>query len=255
MCTRYALMLSPALLKAQFGYAETPNFPPRYNIAPTQPIAIVMDQHGERHFMLVRWGFLPGWVKDPKDFPLIVNARSETAVDKPAFRNAMRRRRCVVPADGWYEWRRHGRQSTPFLIRRRDRAAMAFAGLWETWSSPDGSEIDTAAILTTSANGMLSAIHDRMPAMLAGGDVDRWLDVDHESAEAVAAMLKPAADDLFEIVAIGPRIGNPRHEGADLQDAAPATPVPAVGQPAPDAGLGDRKRRSRQDAGGQGSLF
>ncbi len=136
-----------------FGYADQPNFPPRYNIAPTQPVPVVHRQDGVRRFTLMRWGFIPGWVKDPKDFPLIINIRSETVREKASFRAAIQRRRALMPADGFYEWQRLGRDSRPFLLRRPDRGLFAFAALWETWMSPDGSEIDTVGLLNTTANG------------------------------------------------------------------------------------------------------
>ncbi len=129
MCGRYAITLPPETYREFYGYSEQPNFPPRYNVAPTQPVPVVLEDRGERHFMLVRWGFLPSWVKDPKDFPLVINARGETLQTKPTFRNALKRRRCIFLADGFYEWRREGREKTPFLIRPRDRKPMPLAGL------------------------------------------------------------------------------------------------------------------------------
>jgi putative SOS response-associated peptidase YedK len=110
MCGRYAITLPPETYREFYGYSEQPNFPPRYNMAPTQPVPIVLEDRGERHFMLVRWGFLPSWVKDPKDFPLVINARGETLETKPTFRNALKRRRCIFLADGFYEWRREGKE-------------------------------------------------------------------------------------------------------------------------------------------------
>ena len=124
MCGRYAITLPPDTYREFFGYPEQPNFPPRYNVAPTQPVPVVLDDRGERHFRLVRWGFLPGWVKDPKDFPLVINARGETLETKPTFKAALKRRRCIFLTDGFYEWRRDGKEKTPFLIRPRDRSPM-----------------------------------------------------------------------------------------------------------------------------------
>jgi hypothetical protein len=120
MCGRFALTLSPRKSSAAYGYVEAPNFPPRYNIAPTQPVAVVLEEEGARHFRLMRWGFLPSWVKDPKDFPLVINARRETLTEKATFRNAIRRRRCIFLADHFYEWRREGREKQPFAIRMKD---------------------------------------------------------------------------------------------------------------------------------------
>ena len=177
MCGRYAITLPPEAVRGYFAFAEHPNFPPRYNIAPTQPIPVVRadpwSAGGARHFILMRWGFLPGFVKDPKDFPLIVNARAETLAEKPSFRAALKRRRCLVIADGFYEWRkdaapggrgRAGRR--PYLVRRTSGEPMGFAGLYETWCDPTGGEIDTACIVTTAANRLVGQLHDRMPAIL-----------------------------------------------------------------------------------------
>ncbi|MGA7973121.1 MAG: SOS response-associated peptidase, partial [Pseudolabrys sp.] len=152
MCGRYTITSAPEAYRVLFGYAEQPNFPPRYNVAPTQPIPIVRLEQGERHFALVRWGLIPSWVKDPNDFALLINARGESVTDKPAFRNAMKRRRCLIPADGFYEWQPAGGRKQPYYIRAKAGAPLVFAGLWETWEGPNGEEIDSATIITTRAN-------------------------------------------------------------------------------------------------------
>lgn len=216
MCGRFALTLPPAAVRAYFGYPEQPNFPPRYNIAPTQPVAVVHHWEGQRRFALMRWGFLPGFVKDAKDFPLILNARAEGIADKPSFRAAIRRRRCLLPADGFYEWRREGRAKQPYLIRRPDRGLMAFAGLWETWNAADGSEVDTVCIITCAANGVMAAVHDRMPVILAPADHGRWLDPASEGKE-ILPLLGPAPDELLELVPVSPRVNKAQNEGAELQ--------------------------------------
>ncbi|PPD43471.1 MAG: DUF159 family protein [Methylocystis sp.] len=233
MCGRYALTSAPEALKQLFRYPETPNFPPRYNIAPTQPIAIVTQGRGPggapaRRFMLARWGFLPGFAKEPGDFPLIINARSETACDKASFRNAMKRRRCLVPADAYYEWLKLGAGGRkilrkPYLFRRRDGAPLGFAGLWETYAGADGSEIDTACILTTEANAATVAVHDRMPAILEPDDFAAWLDCDEVPAGEAAALLKPAADDTLEFFEIGPDINKATNMGPRLQEPVAPT--------------------------------
>jgi putative SOS response-associated peptidase YedK len=143
MCARFVITSPADAVRALFGYDERPNFPPRYNVAPTQPIPIVRLVNGARSYALVRWGFLPAWVKDPKTFSLLVNARGESALDKPSFRNAMRRRRCLIPADGFYEWR-VGAPKRPYFVRRQSGGPITFAGLWETWTGPNGEELDTA---------------------------------------------------------------------------------------------------------------
>jgi putative SOS response-associated peptidase YedK len=235
MCGRYALTLPPDAVRAFFRYVEQPNFPARTNIAPTQPVGIVRHERdssgqGARHFTLVRWGFLPGFVKDPKQFPLVINARSETIVEKPSFRNAATRRRCIFVADAFYEWRRsatrRGRGDPPpqpFLFRRADGNPMALAGLWETWSGPNGEEVDTACILTTSANGPMSAIHDRMPVILEPETFDTWLDTDTHDLKEAGRLLQPAADEVLEFFEIGPGINKVANDSLELQ--APAGPV------------------------------
>jgi len=227
MCGRYALTLPPDAIRAVFGYGERPNFPPRYNIAPTQPVPVVRaarhaDGVTRRHFGLARWGFLPAFVSDPREFPLLINARAETLAEKPSFRNAFRRRRCLLPADAFYEWRCEGAArgraaKRPCLFRRRDGATMGFAGLYETWMGPNGEEVETACIITTSANGPVSAIHDRMPAILEPRDFDAWLDPDADDPARLAPLLRPAGDDVLEFFEIGPAVNSAANDGADIQ--------------------------------------
>ncbi len=248
MCGRFAITLPPDAYAAAYGYAERPNFPPRYNVAPTQPIPIVHADGPARRFRLVRWGFLPGWVKDPKAFPLVINARGETLLEKPTFRAALKRRRCVVLADGFYEWRREGKAKAPFLIRRTDRGPLHFAGLWGTYADPQGGEIDTAAIVTTDANGRMSAVHDRMPALLDADGVGAWLDVDGvEDCEAVR-LVRPCPDDWIDLVPVSPRVNAVRNDDPGVQEPA-AAPAPRA---APAAGP-EAPRSSDED--GQGALF
>lgn len=202
MCGRYAITLPPEALRAYFGYGDQPNFPARPDVRPTQPVPIVRLEGGERHFALVRWGFIPGFVKNEKEFPLLINARSETVFEKASFRNAIKRRRCLFIADGFYEWQKldeKGRKKRPFLIRRPMQGPIALAGLWECWQSRDGSEIDTAAILTTAANATLAAIHDRMPVILDPRDFEAWLSPATANDE-VQRLLRPFDDDALELV-------------------------------------------------------
>lgn len=232
MCGRYTLTMTPEELKRLFRYVETPNFPPRYNIAPTQPIAIVRTGNdGVRHFQLVRWGLIPSWVKDPASFSLLLNARSETAAEKPAFRGAIRHRRCLVPASGFYEWRRQGASKQAFFIRPRDGGAVGFAGVWESWMGADGSEMDTAAILTTGPNRLMDGIHDRMPVVIAEADWDRWLDNAGQRPQDVADLLRPAPDELFEAIPVSDRVNAVRNDDEAVQ--APISEPLAV-EPEPD---------------------
>lgn len=189
MCGRYVIISAPGALRELFDYGERPNFPPRYNVAPTQPVPVVMLDNGLRRFKLMRWGFLPSWVKDPRKFALVINARSETILEKPSFRNAVRRRRCLLPADGYYEWQVSPSRKRPFYIRRRDGQPMALAGVAETWAGPNGEEVDTVAIVTAAAAHEMSALHDRVPVTIEPRDFDLWLDGDTVSAELAMAMM------------------------------------------------------------------
>src|ERR1700728_3144871 len=197
MCARYVITSPADAIRALFGYADRPTFPPRYNVAPTQPIPIVRLDAGKPAFWLVRWGFLPSWVKHPRSFSLLVNARGESVVEKPAFRNAMRRRRCLVPADGFYEWS-DTRPRRPFFVRPKAGGPIAFAGLWETWTGPNGEEVDTAAIVTTTANQTLAHIHGRMPVFVTKEAFDLWLDCANVDADVATALIRPADDALLE---------------------------------------------------------
>ena len=251
MCGRFAITLSPETFREAYGYEERPNFPPRYNVAPTQPIALVHGDGPARRFRLARWGFLPGWVKDPKTFPLVINARAETLLEKPTFRAALKRRRCIVLADGFYEWRREGRAKAPFLIRRTDRSPLHLAGLWETYSDPGGGEIDTAAIVTTDANGLMSAVHDRMPAILDHAGVATWLDVDEVDDRRAVGLARPCPDAWLDLTPVGPRVNNVRNDDAGVQEPL-AAPAP---EPVPEPTRGRPKAPRSSDEDEQGQLF
>lgn len=230
MCGRYVIISSPAAIRALFGYPEQPNFPPRYNVAPTQPIPVVRLHEGRRQFVLMRWGLIPSWVKDPKTFSLLINARGDSVIDKPAFRAAMRRRRCLIPADGFYEWKDSGGRKQPYFVRRAEPCGpFAFAGLWETWTGPNGEELDTAAIVTTAANRTLAPIHSRMPVIVPPEAFDFWLNCAHVDAQTAAAI--PARDTLLEAHEISTAVNRVANDSealiAPARDAAEAQPNPA----------------------------
>jgi putative SOS response-associated peptidase YedK len=249
MCGRYTLISSPESLRALFRYAEHPNFPARFNIAPAQPIAIVRLVEGQRHFALVRWGLLPSWVKDPKTFSLLINARGESVTDKPAFRAAMKRRRCLIPADGFYEWQAAGDRKRPFYVRAKSGAPLAFAGLWETWTGPNGEEIDTAAIVTTRANETLAPIHDRMPVIVPPEAFDLWLNAADVEPKTAAALIAPAPDNLLEAYEVSTAVNRTVNDNPKLIEPVVAgkfEPAPAP-EPAP-------AKRAKKDSG-QGALF
>jgi putative SOS response-associated peptidase YedK len=223
MCGRYVITSPPAAIRALFGYPEQPNFPPRYNVAPTQPIPIVGVVEGKRRFMLMRWGFIPSWVKDPKTVSLMINARGESVLDKPAFRNAMRRRRCLIPADGFYEWRSGGagEPRRPYYVRGKSGAPLAFAGIWETWTGPNGEELDTAAIVTTHANRTLAVIHERMPVIVPPDAFNLWLDCAKVEAETAAALIAPAPEGLLEFYEVSSAVNRVVNDSEMLISPAP----------------------------------
>lgn len=256
MCGRFALNQNARLMQRLFGYdveAALGNMLPgafnRFNIAPTQPIVIIdAGLDGKRHLRLVRWGLIPSWSKDAQTQSLLFNARAETAADKPSFRGAMRHHRCLVPATGFYEWRRMGEAKMPYFIRPRDGSPMAFAGIADSWLGADGSEIDTGAILTTSANRLMAGLHDRMPVILSPGDWEEWLDCGNRRPRDVAHLLRPAADDLLEAIPVSERANSVANDDEGL--IAPlAEPITVEVAPP------DRKADNDDEPPKQGSLF
>jgi len=228
MCGRFTLTAGPEEVRAALGLDAIEDFPPRENIAPTEPIAIVRNENGIRRLALVRWGFVPSWVKDPGAFTLLFNARSETAAEKASFRSALRYRRCLVPASGFYEWQRGpGKGKQPYLVRPREGGVVAYAGIYELWAGADGSEIETACILTTAANDTLAAIHDRMPVVIHPEDFERWLDV-RNSPNAIADLLRPAPEDFFELVPVDVRINSTRKKSPEANPKRPKPDQPSL---------------------------
>ncbi|WP_068318344.1 SOS response-associated peptidase [Polycladidibacter hongkongensis] len=219
MCGRFALTATPEQVRTLFQYLEEPSFPARYNIAPTQPIALVTGVHGQPKFMLARWGLVPAWVKDPASFSLLINARAETLLEKPSFKNAAKHRRCLIPASCYYEWQRKGKEKQPYMLRPPAAGTLAFAGIWETYSHPEGGDIDTAAIITIPANRFTKAIHDRMPATIAPQDFSNWLDTDNVRARHAMPLLYNNADQPFEALPISSSINAASYDRAELQDA------------------------------------
>ena len=247
MCGRYAITTAPEAIRQLFGYLEQPNLPPRYNVAPTQPVPIVRMTEEKRHFALVRWGLIPAWVKDPRTFSLVINARGDSVLDKPAFKNAMKYRRCLFPADGFYEWERKGERKQPYFVRRKGGGPLAFAGLWESWMGPNGEEQETAAIITTGASASIAHIHDRMPVIVAPEAFDSWLDPKVD-AEMAMAVIQPAKDETIEHYPVSRAVN--RHENDTAKLVEPLTgPEPVEQVPAP-----KRANREKRDER-QGSLF
>lgn len=217
MCSRYNLTSPHEAVRAFFKHGNAHAFPPRFNIAPAQPVAIIRQGAADaREFMLVRWGFIPHWVKDPRTISLLINARAETVAEKPSFRGAIRHRRCLVPANGFYEWAGAAGAKRPHLFRPCNGGLMAFAGLHECWLGADGSEVDTLAILTVAANTTVGAVHDRMPAILDASVFDMWLDCRAVYVKDAVELLQPAAEDMLDVIEIDPALNNSRREGPDL---------------------------------------
>ena len=255
MCGRFVITSPPAALRQIFGYIEQPNFPPRHNIAPTQPIPVVIIENGVRHFRLMRWGLLPAWVKDPRSFTLLINARAETVREKPAFKNAIRRRRCLIPADGYFEWRADGTRKRPYFIHRRDGTPIGLAGLSETWMGPNGEELDTVAIVTAPASADLAVLHHRVPVTIAADDFERWLDCSDDTAEAVMMLLAPPREGEFTWHEVSTRVNRVANDDAQLILPITAEEREAE-EPKPVKKASPRKSApAASEDDGQGSLF
>jgi putative SOS response-associated peptidase YedK len=201
MCGLYSFKRAPEEARGLFNYIETPQFPPRQYITPGGPMAIVRQGgDGKRHFALVRWGFVPSWAKEVQPGKPLINARSETILEKPSFRNAIRRRRCLIPADGFYEWEGDvPGKKRPYYIHRPDHSLMAFGGIWEHWMGPDGSELETSAIITTVANELVETIHARSPLIIHPQDFEVWLNPTEDNARDVAPLMQKQKADYFEM--------------------------------------------------------
>ena len=223
MCGRFLLNTPLEALEAQFGAVGSAELAPRYNIAPTTPVAVVKEMAGAgRVITLHHWGLIPSWAKDPALGNRLFNARSETVADKPSFRTAFRRRRCLIPADGFYEWQaRTGGPKQPYLIRSSGGEPLALAGLWDLWEGFDGC-LESCTILTTQANAFMAPVHDRMPVILAPGDWATWLDPRPRDQvrdfAPLRALLRPAPEGALRMVPLGPRVGNVRFDDPGLME-------------------------------------
>lgn len=244
MCGRYALILPPEAIRQLFRFfgpvwnGATPNWPPRYNVAPTQLVPVL---RAPNELALLKWGLIPAWSKELPSAPLI-NARGESIDHKPSFRASFQNRRCLVPADGFYEWREDAKLKTPLFIRMRTQAPIVFAGLWDRWIAPDGKRVDSMAIVTTAANGLIGQLHDRMPVILDANDWAGWLTGSQDDAQR---LVRPCPDDWLEYFTVSRQVNSVANDGPDLIK-------PAVGEPAPTP-IKRREKIKRTD--GQGSLF
>ncbi len=219
MCGRFTLTLDPDELQEAFDLSAPPpaGLAPRYNIAPSQPVAVVANTEA-RQLELFQWGLIPSWAKDPKIGYKMINARSETLAEKPSFRTALKKRRCLVLADGFYEWKREGaRAKTPMYIQLKGGKPFAFAGLWEVWKSPDDtrSVIKSCTIITTEPNALMKDIHDRMPVILPPKAYDLWLSPEELPAEKLAPLFKPFAASQMRAYAVSPLVNSPKFDSPE----------------------------------------
>lgn len=216
MCGRYTLTAAADELAAELGVDVPPGYEPRYNIAPQQPILVLgRDAEGRRRTTLLRWGLVPWWTAAEKTRTGPINARAETIAVRPTFRDAFRSRRCLVIADGFYEWKREGRTRVPFHFRFRDGGVMTFAGLWESWRGTDESDtLYTCAIVTTPADAIVGPLHDRMPAILTGGARERWIDPDADPA-SLSGLLAPLGDPRLEACEVSRLVNSVANDSPD----------------------------------------
>ena len=217
MCGRFVLMSLGRDLAERFHLSEMPDPEPRYNIAPTQMVAVVRRDEDSlrRRLDFVRWGLVPSWAKDLSIGSKLINARAETASQKPAFRAAFRYRRCLVPADGFYDWERGKGRKQPYLVSMADGSTFAFAGLWEKWHSAEGKVIESCTILTTDANELLSPIHDRMPVILRPENYDVWLDPEAKQPELLLPLLIPYPAEQMAIRVVSPKVNKSAYDAPD----------------------------------------
>lgn len=217
MCGRYTMHHSPQQLEMRFGITQAQaTTTERYNIAPTQTVPVIVEGDGARFLDTMQWGLIPSWAKEPGIAKKMINARAETLAEKPAFCTALSRRRCLIPADGFYEWKREGAARQPMHIRRTDGELFAFAGLWEEWKQPDGTPLRTCTVITTSSNALMEPIHDRMPAILLPEDEEAWLHVTPGKFEEALHLLHPYPTELMEAYPVAKRVNIPTIEDPAL---------------------------------------
>jgi putative SOS response-associated peptidase YedK len=228
MCGRFVQYSDPEVYASRFDLDEVCKAEPRYNVAPTQSVlAIRPSKSGGRELVPMRWGLIPSWSKGPDSRYSMINARAETIHAKPAYRSAFKNRRCLIPAEGFYEWQKTGKGKQPHLIRRRDQAPFAMAGLWETWRDGDGKTIESCTIIVTEANAVIRPVHDRMPAILATEDFTAWLDPKNGDNESLTGLLRPAPPGDLTLEPVSKLVNSPRNEGAQLlEPLSPETDRP-----------------------------
>jgi len=216
MCGRFVLTANPDVIQQSFNLSTMPAMmEARYNIAPTQPVAVITNEKSDE-LTFHKWGLIPSWAKDISGAAKLINARSETAAEKPSFRAAFKRRRCIIPADGYYEWQQRGTDKVPMFIHMEGREPFGIAGLWEIWQRPDGGEIRTCTILTTDANEFTQSIHNRMPVILHKEDYPLWLSPSEEPVPILQALMKPYTGHNLTAYAVSKAVNRPVNDSAQL---------------------------------------
>lgn len=215
MCGRFVLTANPEAIQQQFDLTSVPDIPPRYNVAPTQPVAVITNEK-PRELTFHQWGLIPSWSKEPSIGSKMINARAESVAEKPAFRSAFKRRRCILPSDGFYEWQGRDGGKVPLFIHLEDRELFGLAGLWEVWHSPDGGEIHSCTIITTDANSFMQPIHNRMPVILHKEDYGLWLSPDEEPADVLQGLLKPYDSSAMRAYEVSKMVNRPGNDMPEL---------------------------------------
>ena len=215
MCGRFTLATPGQTIAEAFELQTAPELKPRYNISPTQPVAVIRVVGAGRELAMLHWGLIPSWSKDTAIGSSMINARGETVAEKPSFRTPFRSRRCLILADGFYEWKRDGERKQPYHICMADRRPFAFAGLWDRWAPPDGEPVESCTIVTTAPNGLMAPIHDRMPVILPAAAHARWLDPTVREKERLQELLQPFDASSMRAYPVSPRVNNPRNDDRD----------------------------------------
>jgi putative SOS response-associated peptidase YedK len=221
MCGRYVQRTDPKRLAKEFKVAEIPEVELRYNIAPTQAILGVVEAADGREMNFYKWGLVPSWAKDKSMGARLINARSETVQEKPSFREAFKQRRCIIPADGFYEWKRTDGKKQPFFFRMQDERPFGFAGLWDRWEGTSGEVIHSCTILATEANEVLRPVHDRMPVILHPEEYSLWLEAEARERESLMELLRPYPAEEMVGYPVNASINSPRNQGAGLIEQVP----------------------------------
>ena len=217
MCGRFVFDIPPDMLVATFGLAELPAVQPRYNVAPTQQVPVIRaSSDGCNRLDYLQWGLIPSWAKERSIGSKMINARSETVTEKPAFRQAVKYRRCLVPASGFYEWVQEGKLKLPYSLQVKGGSPMVFAGLWESWKGPEGETVESCTILTTAANPLVQVIHERMPVILHPGEYGVWLDRNINDASSLTHLFQPYPADLMEMRRVSPLVNSPKNDLVQL---------------------------------------